>query len=302
MQDMLLTVSELHRVILSSLEQSILHGAHSPFDTLFEFYTNLAQRWILTIEDNPTHKQSYDDLAQHVSTLTQSAISSNQSSSSAILTFYERTADATSSSITLGRYYLPLCLPPASLLYQLAMTHSLTNLSRICAVLTIYKIALETQIKFTTSFHADSTRTLNGFLMDICNLLWRSRALTTSDANSFGCLCSEDMASELQLYIYQVNREYTLAKSFDFSHHSLLASLSRTAIANFETQAEKEVGDIVLSHAGPVTQQSLVVLGNQGGLEMSWKEYRVMMLGYLEERGLNGFKKLMFATMKDLMK
>jgi centromere protein I len=290
---------ELHRVMLAPLEQSILHGAHAPFNTLFELYANLAQRWIGALKNTIVQKQAYDDLTQHVSILAQSALTNTQDSSAAILTFYEKTADTTNQNISTGRSYLPLCLPPPSLLYPLAMPSSLSTLSRVCAVLTTYKLALETQIKSTTSFHADSTRTLNGYLMDICNLLWRSRALTTSDANSFGCLCPDDVELELQSYISRVNRDYALPKSFDFSHNPLLSSLSRTAFAENEGAV---VGEMRSSHAGPVTQQSLVVLGNEGGVVVSWKEYRVFMLRWLEERGVNGFKKLMFATMKDLMK
>lgn len=288
---------ELHRTILAPLEQSILHGAHAPFDTLFEFYSNLAQRWILTLLNDPTQKQAYDDLSQHVAILAQSAISSTNSSSTSILTFYEKTASAANSSILSGNNYIPIILPPPSLIYNITMTPSLTTLSRISALLTTYKAALETQIKSTTSFHADSTKMLNGYLMDICNLLWRSRALTTSDTNSFGCLCPEPVAAELTAYISRVNGEYALNRSFDFSHNPLLASLSSTAFADFEARDGKEA-----RHAGPVTQQSLLVLGNEGGVRVSWKEYRVMMLMWLEERGLDGLKRLMFATMKDLMK
>jgi centromere protein I len=297
-----LTPLDLHRVIMAPLEQSILHGAHAPFDTLFELYANIAQRWIGNLENNPIQKQAYDDLAQHVSILAQSALINSQASAAAILSFYERTADATSHSIIAGRYYLPLCLLPPSLLYLLTMTPSLNILARVCALLTTYKVALEMQIKLTTSFHADSTRTLNGYLMDICNLLWRSRALTTSDANSFGCLCPDDVGSELLRYVSHINRDYALPKFFDFSHNPLLSSLSWRSFAALEAAAEGEDGATLLNHAGPVTQQSLVVLGNEGGMSITWKQYRVQMLHWLEERGVDGFRKLMFATMKDLMK
>lgn len=292
-----LTVSELHRDILAPLELSILHGAHTPFDTLFEFYASLAQRWILTLSNSRTHKQAYADLSQHVAVLAQSAISSANSSSNSVLTFYEKSASAAKASIVSGTSCIPIILPPPSLIYNVAMTPSLTTLSRISALLATYKTALETQIKSTTSFHADSTKILNGYLMDICNLLWRSRALTTSDTNSFGCLCPDPVTAELTSYISRINRDYALPRSFDFSHNPLIASLSQTAFAEFEKRDGKEA-----RHLGPLTQSSLVALGNEGGVRVSWKEYRVMMLHWLEERGLDGFKMLMFATMKDLMK
>lgn len=292
-----LTVLELHHTILASLEQSVFHGALAPFDTLFEFYAILAQRWILTLSNNSSQKQAYDDLFQHVEVLSQSAISTANSFNTSVLNFYEKTASATSASIISGTNYIPIILPSPSLIYNIAMTPSLTTLSRVSALLTTYKIALETQIKSTTAFHADSTKMLNGYLMDVCNLLWRSRALTTSDTNSFGCLCPDAVTAELIAYISKLDDNNALNRSFDFSHNPLLASLSQTAFAEMERRGRKET-----RHEGPVTHQSLVKLGNGGGVRVNWKEYRVMMLTWLEVRGMEGFKLLMFATMKDLMK
>ncbi|TID19945.1 Mis6-domain-containing protein [Venturia nashicola] len=289
--------AELQSIILAPLEKSILHGAHAPFETLFEFYSNLAQRWILTLSNSTTQKHAYDDLCQHVAVLAQSAMSSTDSSSTSILTFYEKSASTTNASITSGTNYIPIILPPPSLIYNIAMIPSLTTLSRISALLTTYKTALQTQIQSITAYHAESTKILNGYLMDICNLLWRSRALTTSDTNSFGCLCPDPVTTELTAYISRFNSNQALNKSFDFSHNPLIASLSWTAFAEFQKKKRKE-----MRHDGPVTQQSLVKLGNEGGVTVSWKEYRVMILGWLEERGMEGFKLLMFATMKDLMK
>jgi len=279
-----------------------LQGAHSPFDTLFDFYAILAQRWEIVIANSSMHKKSYVDLVQHVSILAQSAIASKQSgASAAIVGFYERIADCTSESISSGKAYVPLCLPPPVLLYTLVMSSSLSILSRICAVLVTYKQALEKQMKSAAVYHTDSTKTINGYLMDCCNLLWRSRALTYSDANSMGCLCPDDVSLELQSYLSTLNRDYAVAKSFDFSHSSLTSSLARAALDAFEAEAETEVGETLPRHAGPVTQQSLVLIRNEGGITMSWKEYRLGVLTWLEARGIDGIKKLMFATMKDLM-
>ncbi|QDS76726.1 hypothetical protein FKW77_001125 [Venturia effusa] len=289
--------AELQRIVLAPLEQSILHGAHAPFDTLFGFYANLAQRWSLTLTNSLSHKQAFDDLCQHVAVLAQSACSSTDSCNTSVLNFYETIALATSSNVASDSNHIPIILPPPSVIYNVAMTPSLTILSRVSSLLATYKSVLETRIKSTTSLHADSTRVLNGYLMDICNLLWRSRALTTSDTNSFGCLCPATVTAELTSYTSRTNGDYALNKSFDFSHNSLIASLSRTAFDELEAREGKE-----MRHIGPVTQQSLVMLGNAGGVKVSWKEYRVMMLMWLEERGVDGIKKLMFVTMKDLMK
>ena len=60
--------------------------------------------------------------------------------------------------------------------------------------------------------------------------------------------------------------------------------------------------DLVIRHAGPVSQRSLAQLGEQGGLKISWSNYRLEVIRWLEERGVKGVGELMYNTMKHLLR
>lgn len=64
-----------------------------------------------------------------------------------------------------------------------------------------------------------------------------------------------------------------------------------------EDQSQHE---ILTRHPGPVTQNSLKQLGRDGGLQVSWEEYRLGVLMSLEGKGVTGVGELMYNTMKAL--
>lgn len=140
----------------------------------------------------------------------------------------------------------------------------------------------------------------NGFLMDICNLLWRSRAFNTTDTNALGCLLPPSLLPPLRTYASTL--DYTLAALFSLSQNPTLSALSIAAFRDLEDAAEeKEEGTVKARHAGPVGQRSLAGLKGDGGLDIGWPEYRLEVLRWLEERGVEGVGELMFCTMKHLM-
>lgn len=301
---------ELHDVVLSPLEQSILSGAEAPFDSLFDFYGNLAQHWLSSSHvPQRSHtpglmmSNALFDLIQHVSVLAESALATNQPAASSILDFYERIADLTAEQISRNKQNLPPILPPQPLLYSLAIAHSLSTFSRTCALLVVYKRSYEKQLPGVTRvYQVNATDVLNGYLMDICNMIWRSRALSAADSNSAGVLCPNELTGSLQSYVSSVDRDYNIPTLFDFSHNVLMAALAQIAFTTREEAAHQSTGEETTLHAGPVTQRSLIVLEKGGGMTMSWKEYRVFVMNWLEAYGIDGIKQLMFATMKDLMK
>jgi centromere protein I len=303
--------SELQHHMLSALERSVFSGAEAPFDALFGFYASLAQRWMNSRSSAFTRRtprgflksNALYDLCQHVSALSESALAANQPTQSAIVNFYEQLADLTTEQISQRKQVIPPILPPQSLLYSLATTTSLSQLSRLCALLVTYKRCFEKQeAGVTRVYQANITELLNGYLMDICNMIWRSRALNASDANAAGILCPGEVTSGLQSYLTKVERDYNVHTIFDLSHNPMTAALAQNAFSALEEEAQNLTGADMPLHGGPLTQRSLVVLEKEGGLALSWKEYRLEILSNLERQGLDGMKKLMFATMKDLLK
>lgn len=304
---------DLQETLLAPVERAIVATAHEPFDSLFDFYTNLTPRWIIrlaaTEQSGATsqlehQKQALIDLFNHISVVAMSAFATSDFSSGGIVRFYRAIANTLRDAIRNGSKAVPIIVPSPQTLYLLTMSSSLRDFSGICSVLAMYKQAFEAEARISKRNPTAHTRMFNGYLMDVCNMLWRSRALIATDPNAMGCLYPTAKVNELQKYLVSIDQDYNIALVFGLSHHPLLSSLSRSAFAAFEDAAKREHGDAIVRqhHAGPVTQRSLLTLGNHGGVEMSWKDFRILVLGWLETRGSPGIKELMYVTMKDLMK
>lgn len=152
------------------------------------------------------------------------------------------------------------------------------------------------------SYPKEYVNHFNGFLMDICNCLWRSRAFNTTDTNALGCLLPPPLLPKFTSYVSSLDTGLTLPSLFTLSYSPVLCNLSISYLRELEDKADEEAeGGIKIRHAGPVTQKSLVTLGKEGGLQLSWADYRLGVLTYLERRGAKGVGELMYNTMKHLM-
>lgn len=149
--------------------------------------------------------------------------------------------------------------------------------------------------------------------MDMCNLLWRNRALNTEDPNALGCLIPSQTNTSLTNYIRDVNdaaKHYdresalhvTLSSIFSLSHHPAFCNLSAAAFAEFEDQNLDQDQEQSVRMRKPVTQKALHALEKDGGVKISWQDYRVWMLDWLDGVGSLGTGNLMRSTMKALRK
>ena len=247
-------------------------------------------------------------LANHASYLSLSILVSYPptiSTFSSILSYLEVLSYAISHAPTTPGIHITT--PDTQTIYLLLFLHpSLSTLSRLCSTLAIYKhafVATMTPTPTNPSPHKYPPPYLNhfnGFLMDTCNLLYRSRAFNKTDTNALGCLLPPSLPLPLQHYLEP--QDLTLTTLFSLSHHSSLCALSIAAFRDLEdTAEEKEEGSVSVRHAGPVGQRSLMVLKGEGGLEVGWAEYRLEVLRWLGERGVGGIGELMGCTMKQLM-
>jgi centromere protein I len=176
------------------------------------------------------------------------------------------------------------------------------SLSRLCAILAKYKRAFEASMTTAApgeGYPRDYVNHFNGFLMDICNCLWRNRAFNKEDTNALGCLLPDSVLPALREAA--TARGYSLPTLFSLSHSEALCALSIACFREFEDRAAEANTAIRVRHAGPVTQRSLTILGNDGGLKVSWGDYRLEVLKWLEEKGLTGIGELMYNTLKQLM-
>ncbi|KAH6689011.1 Mis6 domain-containing protein [Plectosphaerella plurivora] len=222
----------------------------------------------------------------------------------AVLEFYEQAAATTTDPFL--EPSLRIAHPPAELVYSLFFSSSLVNVSRLSGVLARYKTAFETaMVRDRSAYTNKDLRQFNGFLMDLCNCLWRGRAFNATDRNALACTASPAVISRYQRYVDSLNDDLHLHWLFGFSFSPVLCSRSIAYVRLLEDEADAEAlsaGRRGLStrHAGPVTQSSLQRLAAARGLQLAWAEYRVHVLHGLDGEGLVGIGALMRNVMKGL--
>jgi centromere protein I len=285
----------------------------NPRESLLAFYHQLLNQWLIQLLASPTinspttknHIPSITALVKHASTLSLTILqeSSGPLICNPVLGFYETSASLTTYQIL--KSSLRITIPPPELIYTLFFTSSLSTFSRLCGILPRYKAAFEIGRSQTPPYPQAYVNQFNGYLMDACNCLWRGHAFSTTDRNALGCLIPPEVAAALGKYVAAGNlgRDGNLQTLFNLSHNPLLASLAIGFVREFEDErVGKEGGEqILVRHAGPVTSVSLKQLQRDGGVELTWAVYRLGVLRYLEQRGVDGVGDLMHNTISNLI-
>ncbi|MCJ1375473.1 hypothetical protein MMC20_006709 [Loxospora ochrophaea] len=310
---------------LDPLESSVLDNTASSLASLLSFYNSLLRHWTSQLLSRPAPTQETSlpltSLADHASLLSLTLLIHSPatiSTISTILTYHETLSYLISHAPT--NPAIRITIPSTSTIYLLLFTHhssSLPILSRLCSILATYKLTFETTMSQPSPNHHQQQHHLysrpyinhfNGFLMDICNLLWRSRAFNTSDTNALGCLLPSPLLPSLRSYSDTLSPPQPLQHLFSLSNHPALSSLSIASFRALEDDKSSNNNNdpatttpLRTRHAGPVTQRSLALLAAQGGLELGWADYRIAVLRYLEVRGVKGVPELMQCTMRVLM-
>ncbi|KAL9097748.1 MAG: hypothetical protein Q9165_000074 [Trypethelium subeluteriae] len=305
---------DLLGTIIKPVEANLLAGHPTTFPRILHFYTDLARHLQLLIAataDDASqvteHRiKCFEQLAHHVLNVLPPILIAppcSQSTTTAIIGFLEILATPLQSTHEFSPSVyqrMPIILPQPHTIYILLFDTSLSDISHLCSILATYKDALQERRLSSTPLQQQTIDQFNGYLMDVCNLLWRSRAFGRGDNNAMACLLPESALPTFQDYLWNIDHEYGLPYIFGLSHHASLSLLSITALRELESLAETGEEDLRLKHAGPVTQRSLMKLDKDGGVKITWRNYRVQVLDYLERRSLGGIKELMFSTMKDL--
>jgi centromere protein I len=302
---------DIYHTYLRPVEQALAAHGISAYVKLVDFYTSLSQHEIsaaaskAAIRDH-RYQQTVSNLAEHAATMFASAVLSVPSGSStditsSILSFYELLSKSSRPHI------IPIILPPMHLVYLLAQDASSTTLSRICGIIGSYKTAFDNHPKpVKTYYPAAVTDAFNYCLRDMYNLVWVARGLLVQDQKCEGLYCDAALRSALNSYVSKVDREYAIGNAFTLSNNAWLASLSAAAWRTIEEREIEREGydkNRIRYHQGPVSERSLEVLKSEGGVSINWEGpngYKVMVLQWLDERGLSGIKDLMFATVMNL--
>ncbi|KFY00890.1 hypothetical protein O988_03035 [Pseudogymnoascus sp. VKM F-3808] len=311
---------ELYISTFQPLEWAILDDTPNSQIDLLTFYTSILRNWtssLLSSTPPAFTSATISALTTHVNVLALTILQTGHLQSTithhSVLYFYEAMASLLSQPSL--QAHVRITTPPSALVYTLHFAPSLSTFSRLCAILALYKRAFETAMSKPVSARPDPSQGaalesypkeyvnhFNGFLMDICNCLWRSRAFNTTDTNALGCLLPPPLLPKFTSYVSSLDTGLALPSLFTLSYSPVLCNLSISYLRELEDKADEEAeGGIRIRHAGPVTQKSLVALGKEGGLQLSWADYRLGVLTYLERRGAKGVGELMYNTMKHLM-
>lgn len=250
--------------------------------------------------------QSISKLVLHVNSITLQLIqvSPKVGAVCAVLDFYEQCVRLVTADRL--RDYIRIELPHKLLVYILFFSDSLAIVSRICNVLASLKRGFETAMSIkrdgggkvdSRTYDRTYVNLYNGYLMDICNCLWRTRAFSDSDPNAQRCLVPKATIASLTSYVPKVDKAFSLAMIFGLSHSPTISLQSILRVRAAEDEAMASGITIRLRHAGPVTQTSLTKLSTGGGLRMSWQDYRIGVLEALISSGLPGAAELLKNTM-----
>ncbi|RDA86591.1 hypothetical protein CP532_6014 [Ophiocordyceps camponoti-leonardi (nom. inval.)] len=293
--------AELYANVFQPLETAVLNDSPATQVALLMFYTNLLDSWITDLSTSdvipPNASPIVAALVRHVSRLALTVLQTapGLASESAILSFYEQTVRLVSDDVL--KLHMRIELPPSVLVYTLFFSPSLATVSRLCGILACYKKGFETAMS-TKARHDGSSRVdalsydrayvnrYNGFLMDMCNCLWRARAFSDTDTNARGCMVPRPTVSALEAYVSSIDRGSSLATLLSISHAPVLCLVSIRRVRELEDAAPD--GSLRTRHAGPVTQGSLAKLVAAGGVKLSWQEYRIDVLRSLSGKGLPG--------------
>lgn len=287
------------------MEAAILHREARSHAALFALYTRILRHWtslLFANETIPPHaSETISALVQHVNHLAQTISQSSPTvaSEAFILDFYEQLVRLVSDNTL--RNHIKIELPPPSLIYTLLFSTSLQTVSRLCRTLALFKKGFETAMSSrSVSYKRPYVNMYNGFLMDICNCLWRSRAFSDADSNAVGCLIPRPVVAILTEYVSSVDNSAALVSLFGVSYSHVLCYQSIQCVRDMEDEEMAKGTSIQTRHAGPVTQASLARLAVSGGMELSWQEYRIRVLESLGAKGFPGVAELLKSTMTTL--
>jgi centromere protein I len=317
----------LRSELLSPLESAVLDESLRSRTELLGFYSALINQWGVKLRSQSDTTEESVHLSQvivHAELLASSTLEFSvededkmfKPATVSVLDFYRTLSELFSHAPQDGRFRLTL--PHAQTVYTLAFTPSVAVISTLNSILAVYKSSFEAslnsqvlQAQNSPAYGTDLVGRFNGYVMDMCNVLWRNRALNTEDPNALGCLVPAPTTTALTNYVKDVSeaaRHYdresafhlNLTSIFSLSHHAAFCNLSAACFADLEE--DQQVADHRPRLRKPVTQKVLQALEKDGGAKITWQEYRVHMLDWLDAIGCRGTSILMRSTMKALRK
>ncbi|KAL1932275.1 hypothetical protein VTP01DRAFT_9331 [Rhizomucor pusillus] len=198
------------------------------------------------------------------------------------------------SSMSIHHDIPEIIIPAGPIVYRSFLTTSAMAMSRICGIVNQYKKAFEVNDRKTgdwvTRHTVEYLNHFNTYVMDLCNALWRNLALSHSNPSELAFSFTDEITEAFAAICDA--RDQTLNLVLSLTHSPALANFSKRFMDGKEEEAETE-----LRHDGPITAQLLKSLGKDGGVKISYGEFRVELLDYLHHLGFDGIYKLLYGSM-----
>ncbi|KAJ5887666.1 Centromere protein Cenp-I [Penicillium taxi] len=314
----------LRRNVFLPMESALLDVHLSSRTDLLDFYSSLIYEWSVELRTQPSISEESIPLSKVIkhAELLAATISelvpldhmkAHEPVVSSILRFYKCLVNIFLHASKIGS--IRLAVPPPTTIYTLVFIPNIFTISTLNSILAGYKLAFETsrasQLIPRPSYDPKIANQLNGYVMDVCNLLWRNRALNPEDDNAHGCLIPASSVTALTQHVrqvYEVARHYdretafnvTISTIFSLSHHAAFCNFSAACFEDIEE--DQKISGQQSRLRKPVTQKALQALEQEGGAKITWQEYRVQMLNWLDAVGTRGTTELMRSTIKNLQK
>ncbi|PGH09946.1 hypothetical protein AJ79_05562 [Helicocarpus griseus UAMH5409] len=328
----ILDYDTLRQNFLSPLENAILSDQRDSKVLLLQYYSSLIQHWGAMVRATPTISPAppLPEVIARAELLALTVLESPQafrsngdihvrSGTLAVLQFYIGLAELFTQAPTNNR--IRITVPRPQTIYLLAFTTTLSHISTLCSILASYKSSFETSLASSggsspeKAYPTELVSQFNGYVMDICNLLWRNRGLNAEDPNALGCLVPAEVVKEMSQYLAELSESpghddgtgeqhiYQVSSIFSLSQNAALCRISSACFRGIEEESsgtEGEPPSVRLTR--PVTQKALAALDREGGVRINWQEFRLRMLEWLDELRVEGIGNIMRSTMKALRK
>ncbi|KAI8366097.1 Mis6-domain-containing protein [Radiomyces spectabilis] len=201
------------------------------------------------------------------------------------------------SSISIHHDIPEIIIPAAPLVYRTFFSPLAMPVSRMCGIIFQYKQAFEENEQKEGDWVSRHTQEylqhFNSYVTDMCNALWRTQFLSRSSEENRAFSLTEELIVGYQ----------EIAEKNNISFDQILSLCRSAALAGFANRflatLENDHGSTV-RHNSPIDSQMLKELGENGGIAIPFKGFRLEYLDHLAELGFRGIHDLLYACIRSL--
>ncbi|KAK4701827.1 centromere protein I, partial [Phenoliferia sp. Uapishka_3] len=189
-------------------------------------------------------------------------------------------------------------IPSSIFVYTCLLSEEISSVTRICGIVSTLREVLTgeaTAIDKEAEGNRELVAELNTYLVDFINALWRkSLGEETNGGKGMGL----DLGQIEGLKKLCEERGQAWGNGIGLTVHPALAMMARDCLSKME---EKAGSTPVNAGSGPVLASSLKNLSANGGPKVTFTNFRVAFLEYLEERGATGIHQFFFTSLQSLI-